>query len=132
VHVGEIAHVVENIEYLTDLRTSGRLDLDACDRLISDQRILGANLAEAAKIEAGRGGPPNQTIRIEGGLPRLPGADVIMPGDPSAVMANAFPAVKNGASVREGMITPMTPVIPPSATWPNDPMPPKPKDEDPA
>jgi hypothetical protein len=31
------------------------------------------------KVMSANGGPAQQTIRIEGGLPRLPGTDVIMP-----------------------------------------------------
>jgi hypothetical protein len=79
VRVSEIGQVVANIEFRTNLRANGRLDLDASARLVSDQRILGANLIEAAKIEAAQGGPPHQEIRISGGLPPLPGTDVIMP-----------------------------------------------------
>jgi hypothetical protein len=38
-HVTEIRQVVENIEYLSDLRRGGGLDLASADSLISDQRL---------------------------------------------------------------------------------------------
>jgi hypothetical protein len=92
----EIGHVVENVEYLTGLRATGRLDLDAADRLISDQRILGANLIEQAKLLAAQGGPRDQRIVIEGGLPKLPGTDIDMDGiefDARVARANGLRAL---------------------------------------
>jgi hypothetical protein len=112
-HVTEVGHVVANIEYLTNLRASGRLDLDACDRLISDQRILGANLIEAAKLEVARGGPKDQTIQIVGGLPKLPGTDIDLSLKPLDALR---PAVVNGEAVREGFIGPPVPFIPPEGS----------------
>jgi hypothetical protein len=97
----EIAHVVANIEYLTGLRATGRLDLDAADRLISDQRILGANLIEAVKLEAEHG-PKDQTIRIEGGLPPLPLGEGVSPIIMPELNGHAGPAI-------EGIAAPVDP-----------------------
>jgi hypothetical protein len=119
-----VPEVVENLQYLSDLRATGRLDLDAADRLISDQRIIGANLIEAAKLEVAQGGPPRQEIHISGGLPQLPGTNVDLS---STAYGRSFPAVINGEHVRDGQIVPTTDVIPPYPGWPDAP---KPKDGD--
>jgi hypothetical protein len=118
---GEVADVVANIEYLTGLRASGRLDMDAADRLISDQRILGANLVEAAKLEAAQGGPRDQRIEIVGGLPQLPGTSIDFGGTEFAARVKAaqqaHPAVVNGEAVRPDQVAgPPVPFIPPEGS----------------
>jgi hypothetical protein len=51
--------------------------------LIEDQKVILYALIDEAKLIASTGDPnATPTIRIEGGLPRLPGTSVIMPDDP--------------------------------------------------
>ena len=123
-HVETLLHVVENIEFLSALRREGKIDLAACDALVADQRIAGAHLIEHQKAITAQGGPPNQVIEIKGGLPPLPGTDIDMGAEFDARVAAArYPAVINGASVRDGQIVPTTDVIPPDPTWPHTPKP---------
>jgi hypothetical protein len=77
-HVTTIEHVIANVEHVSDLRRSGKLDQDSADRLVGEQRVLRDALVEAAKIEAEHG-PREQTIRIEGGLPPLPLGEGVSP-----------------------------------------------------
>jgi hypothetical protein len=81
-HVTAIEHVIANIEHVSQLRCTGKLDQDTADRLVGEQRVLRDAVIEAAKIEAEHG-PRDATIRIEGGLPPLPLGDgvaqIIMP-----------------------------------------------------
>jgi hypothetical protein len=94
--------------------------------------MLRDGLIEEQKLFVAQGGPREQTIRVEGGLPPLPGTNVDMRPD----LAGASPpAVVNGAAVREGTILPPVPVIPhpesPLAEKPGPPEPPlaKPGDD---
>jgi hypothetical protein len=70
-HVASVPEVIANIEYLSDLRRTGKLDQASADSLISDQRLIRDGIIEAAKLEAAQGGPTHQTIEIKGGLPPL-------------------------------------------------------------
>jgi hypothetical protein len=71
-----------NINYISARKAAGTLDLDFADSLINDNRVIANNLIAQEELQlklADHGGPANQTIRIEGGLPELPGTNVIMP-----------------------------------------------------
>jgi hypothetical protein len=89
----EIAHTLANIEHVSALRRTGRLDQDTADRLVAEQRILRDGLIEQAKLIAVQGGPRDQRIVISGGLPPLPGCDIDMDGtqfDARVARANGF------------------------------------------
>ena len=75
-----IEQVNANIWYLHQLKLTGQIDQAWSDNLINDQRILGNNIIDHDKLIAAQGDPNAQpVIRIEGGMPPLPGTDVIMP-----------------------------------------------------
>ena len=78
-HPTSIAQATENIAYLSELKATGQLDLDFANSLIADNRAILDALVEEAKLIAAQGGPQEQTIKIESGLPELPGTNVIMP-----------------------------------------------------
>jgi hypothetical protein len=109
-HVTEIRHVVENIEHLSGLRRDGRLDLASADSLISDQRLIRDALIEEARLVLAQGGEPNQTIRIEGGLPPLP----LGPKDQPVIMPalNGSTAALAGYEPLSSPNGPTLPVIP--------------------
>jgi hypothetical protein len=69
----------ENITYLIDLKTTGRIDRKWGDNLIADQRILLNCLLDEAKLLAANGDVGDQVIHIQGGLPPLPGTNITMP-----------------------------------------------------
>jgi hypothetical protein len=77
-----IRQAAENIYRLTEMKSTGKLDIATADSLINDQKVILYALIDEAKLLAAQGGSPEQTIHIEGGLPRLPGTSVIMPSDP--------------------------------------------------
>ena len=72
-----------NINYITELKAKGSLDIDIADSFINGQRTIANNLiAEEElrlKIAASPSAQREQTVLIEGGLPHLPGTDIIMP-----------------------------------------------------
>jgi hypothetical protein len=74
-----IDQVNANITHLHNEKLAGKLDVATADNLINDQRIIGNNLLDQAKLLVAQGGPPDASIRIEGGLPELPGTNIIMP-----------------------------------------------------
>jgi hypothetical protein len=112
-HATCITHTIENIEHVSQLRRTGKLDQDTSDRLVAEQRVIRDGLIEEAKLLVAQGGPREQTIRVEGGLPPLPGTNVDMRPD---LAGASHPAVVNGAAVREGTILPPVPVIPPEGS----------------
>lgn len=75
-----IRQAYENIALLTEYKSQAKLDFVTADNLISDQKVILYALIDEAKLFVTQGGSPEQTIRIEGGLPELPGTQVIMPG----------------------------------------------------
>jgi hypothetical protein len=80
---GTIRQAYENIAILTEYKATGKIDIATADSLIADQRVILNALIDEAKLLASAGDPnATPTIRIEGGLPRLPGTSVIMPSDP--------------------------------------------------
>jgi hypothetical protein len=75
-----IVQVNANIWYLHQLKLTGQIDQAWSDNLINDQRILGNNIIDHDKLVAAQGDPTvEQRIVITGGLPELPGSEVIMP-----------------------------------------------------
>jgi hypothetical protein len=68
-----------NITYLHNLKLSGKVDVATADNLINDQRLLGNNLLDQQKLLIAQGGAPEQHIVITGGLPELPGTNIILP-----------------------------------------------------
>jgi hypothetical protein len=74
-----IDQAIKNIALLADMKAKGQLDVVKADSLIADQRYIADALLDEAKLLTAQGGPPQQTIKIEGGLPLLPGCNVIMP-----------------------------------------------------
>jgi hypothetical protein len=75
-----IAEAYDNILYLSDLKARGEIDIESADSLINDQKVVLNAMVDEAKLIAASGDPSReQTIRIEGGMPALPGTDIIMP-----------------------------------------------------
>jgi hypothetical protein len=141
-HATEIRHAIENIEHLSALRQTGKLDLVAADALISDQRLIRDGLVEEHKALIAQGGPKDQRIEIVGGLPKLPGTDIDLEGQYAArvAAAQAHPAVVNGEAVRPDLVAgPPVPFIPPEGSplaekpgQPKHPVGDKPGDDDPS
>jgi hypothetical protein len=69
----------ENIAHLAEMKALGKLDLATADSLINDQRVILNALIDEAKLIAAQGPTSEMTIRIEGGLPTLPGTNIAMP-----------------------------------------------------
>jgi hypothetical protein len=74
-----LAEARENIAYLSELKAAGQIDRTWAESLITDQRALNDSLVDEAKLLAADAANADQVIRIEGGLPPLPGTDIIMP-----------------------------------------------------
>jgi hypothetical protein len=79
VNPSTLSEVRENIAYLSQLKASGQIDRIWAESLISDQRALNNSLVDEAKLLAADAANQDHVIRIEGGLPNLPGTNVIMP-----------------------------------------------------
>jgi hypothetical protein len=64
------------------MKAKGQIDLDFADSLIADNRTIANNLIveEELKLKLlnAKGGS-DVTIQIEGGLPPLPGTNIVMP-----------------------------------------------------
>ena len=97
-----IARARENITYISDLKAQGRLDIDTANSLIADNKAAADILIEEIKLAAQD--PNRQTvIEIRGGLDRLPGTSVIMPGDepsPPHMNGNQVQAINCAAQPR--------------------------------
>jgi hypothetical protein len=75
-----IREAYENILKLSEMKAQGQLDVATADSLINDQRVVLNAMVDEAKLLAANPDPNvEQRIVIEGGLPSLPGCDVIMP-----------------------------------------------------
>jgi hypothetical protein len=74
-----IREAYENIALLSEYKATGKIDITTANSLIEDQRVILNAMVDEAKLLTAQGGSPEQTIYIEGGLPKLPGTDVIMP-----------------------------------------------------
>ena len=74
-----LAEARDNIAYLSELKAQGQIDRAWAESLIFDQRALHDSLVDEAKLIAADTANGDQVIRIEGGLPPLPGCEIIMP-----------------------------------------------------
>jgi hypothetical protein len=75
-----IAQARDNIAYLTELKATGQIDQAWGDNLIADQYKILSALVDEAKIAIQGGEQGEQVIRIQGGLPTMPGLEsLIMP-----------------------------------------------------
>ena len=93
----------KNIAYISNLKAQGLIDLDFANSLIADNTTIANNLIAEEELRFKINPPETRdtTIRIEGGLPQLPGCEnLIMP-------------VLNGSFVREQLLTAPTDVVPP-------------------
>jgi hypothetical protein len=91
----------ENILYLTNLKAIGKLDLAWGDSLIADQCRVRDGLIDDAKLAIQGHEQGDQVIRIEGGMPALPGTDIIMPainGREYDILSAYSPAIESVAS----------------------------------
>jgi hypothetical protein len=78
----KLDQVSGNIIYLTNLKLTNQIDKEYGDNLILDQRHLHDSIFEEMKLRYSQGGSTDLTIKIEGGLPDLPGCNIIAP-DPN-------------------------------------------------
>jgi hypothetical protein len=75
-----ISEARDNIAYLSELKATGQIDQAWGDNLIGDQYKILSALVDEAKIAIQGGEQGEQVIRIEGGLPTMPGLEeLIMP-----------------------------------------------------
>jgi hypothetical protein len=75
-----ITQCLENIAFLSEGKASGKIDVESADSLIADNRVILAGLIDEAKLLAQAPDPnAEQRILIQGGLPALPGTEIIMP-----------------------------------------------------
>jgi hypothetical protein len=78
-----VAQANSNIALISEMKAQGRIDLDFANSLIADNRVIADNIiAEEElklKLANNRAFADDTTIHITGGLPPLPGCDVIMP-----------------------------------------------------
>jgi hypothetical protein len=108
-----IKQAYENIALLTEYKSTAKLDFVTADSLINDQKVILYALIDEAKLLAAQGGSPEQVIRIEGGMPVLPGTNIIMPElngheiELEAVSALAAPGVASKPTLTP-CLTPMT------------------------
>lgn len=95
---------LKNIAYLSELKATGQIDVLSADSLINDNRTIANALVDEAKILAAGEDPSRlPVIRVEGGLPRLLGCDIIMPGDlPAEAWGwTEIPYKANGAAIED-------------------------------
>jgi hypothetical protein len=97
----------KNIAYISNLKAQGLMDLDFANSLIADNTAIANNLIAEEELRF-KINPPEErdtTIRIEGGLPQLPGCEnLIMPqlnghatngnGHALAAPTDAVPAIE--------------------------------------
>jgi hypothetical protein len=74
-----IAEACSNIALLSEKKATGELDVVTADSLIADQRIILNAMVDEAKLLTADASTLPQVIKIEGGLPSIPGCDMIMP-----------------------------------------------------
>src|SRR5215471_10791490 len=91
----------KNIAYISNLKAQGLIDLDFANSLIADNTTIANNLIAEEELRY-KISPPDQrdtTIRVEGGLPALPGTRIDMP-------------LANGHAVSEQLLSAPTDVVP--------------------
>jgi hypothetical protein len=102
-----IQEALENIAHIVALKASGQLDRTWAESLVLDQRAILSGLVDEAKLLAGDLSPGDRIIRIEGGLPALPGTNVIMPDLSKGPMTEL-----TGQSTLDAPLTAPVPVVP--------------------
>src|SRR5215472_7734686 len=91
----------KNIAYISNLKAQGLIDLDFANSLIADNTTIANNLIAEEELRYKISPPETRdtTIRVEGGLPALPGTQIEMP-------------VLNGHAVSEQLLSAPTNVVP--------------------
>ena len=76
-----IEQATKNIAYISNLKAQGLIDLDFANSLIADNTTIANNLIAREELKFKLYPPEqhDQVIKIEGGLPPLPGCNVTMP-----------------------------------------------------
>jgi hypothetical protein len=89
----------DNIALLSEMKAQGKIDIATADNLINDQKVILYALLDEQKLLTAQGGAPEQVIRIEGGLPELPGTNIIMPTPLNGhdLQLEATPAIRSPA-----------------------------------
>jgi hypothetical protein len=75
----KLDQVRENIVYLTALKLTEQIDTATADNLILDQTKIHDSIFEEMKLLYSTGGGTDVQIHIEGGLPDMPGTNIIKP-----------------------------------------------------
>jgi hypothetical protein len=88
----------QNIALISEMKAQGRIDLDFAESLIADNRTIANNFIAAEELRLKIShvhGEQDQRIHISGGLPEIPGTNVIMPVLPNGHELNgtALPAI---------------------------------------
>jgi hypothetical protein len=112
----------QNIWYLSQLKQTGQIDQAWGDNLIVDQeKIMNGIIDEAKLLTAGQG-TGEQTIRVTGGLPSLPGCNITMPQLNGHVLLThepAAPAHDSHAGANPAIVDPGQGHAPPSKGTPH-------------
>src|SRR6516165_1991463 len=109
-----IGQANRNIAYISNLKAQGLIDLDFANSLIADNTTVANNLIAEEELKFKLYPPEehDQVIKIEGGLPRIPGAEnLIMPqlnghathgnGHALAAPTDAVPAIEAAHKARD-------------------------------
>src|SRR5215831_1793659 len=113
-----------NIAYITNLKAQGLIDLDFANSLIADNTTIANNLIAEEELKF-KLYPPEErdtVIKIEGGLPQLPGAEtLIMPqlnghatngnGQALAAPVDAVPAIEAAPKAQDPEPHPQDPEL---------------------
>jgi len=110
----------KNIAYISNLKAQGLIDLDFANSLIADNTTIANNLLAEEELKF-KLYPPEErdtVIKIEGGLPQLPGAEnLIMPqlnghatnGHALAAPTDAVPAIEAAPKAQDPEPPPQDP-----------------------
>jgi hypothetical protein len=90
------AQARDNIAYLTELKATGQIDQAWGDNLIADQYKILSALVDEAKIAIQGGEQGEQVIRIEGGLPVMPGLEELIMPKINGHQHDELPAIEHG------------------------------------
>jgi len=114
----------KNIAYISNLKAQGLIDLDFANSLIADNTTIANNLIAEEELKFKLYPPEqhDQVIKIEGGLPRIPGAEnLIMPqlnghathgnGHALAAPTDAVPAIEAAHKARDPEPPPQDPEL---------------------
>src|SRR5262249_28334820 len=115
----------KNIAYISNLKAQGLIDLDFANSLIADNTTIASNLIaeEELKFKLYPSGERDTVIKIEGGLPQLPGCEnLIMPqlnghatnGNGHAALAapsDAVPAIEAAPKAQDPEPPPQDPEL---------------------